>query len=60
MEQPFIPDIPVSILSDPRSKMLLKGSLAKLAKEAAPGAKLDDDATEVSPLFDTQSLPHPL
>ena len=46
-EQPFIPDIPVSILDDPRSKAVLKGSLSKLTTEVAQGARLEDDAAEV-------------
>lgn len=46
-ERPFIPDIPVSIIEDPRSKAVLRSSLNKLANEMAPGAKLEDDAAEL-------------
>lgn len=46
-ERPFIPDIPVSIIDDPRSKSVLKGSLNKLVTDVAPGARLEDDAAEV-------------
>jgi hypothetical protein len=56
VDQPFIPDIPVSLLEDPQCKMLLKGSLAKLAKEAAPGVRLEDDAAEVSSPLRVQAL----
>jgi hypothetical protein len=54
VDHPFIPDIPVSLLDDPQCKMLLKGSLTKLAKEAAPGVKLEDDAAEVSSPSDSR------
>jgi hypothetical protein len=56
VDRPFIPDIPVSLLEDPQCKMLLKGSLTKLAKQTAPGVRIEDDAAEVSTPLECESL----
>jgi hypothetical protein len=56
VDRPFIPDIPVSLLEDPQCKMLLKGSLTKLAKQTAPGVRIEDDAAEVSTPLECEFL----
>jgi hypothetical protein len=47
-DQQYIPDIPVSVLTDPRAKAHMKKSLNKVAKETQQGVKLDDNASEVN------------
>lgn len=58
VEQAYVPDIPVSILSDIRSKEYMKKRLDKVAEESAQGATLDADANEVGAFSDYKHDTH--
>lgn len=47
-ERPYVADIPVSLLNEPRAKAHMKKALLKTAKETQQGVKIDDNATEAS------------